>query len=121
MRTADLGSRVGPRLRARREELGWSQAKLAEAAGITPNYVGVLERGEKLPTLEMLEALADALGMSSAALLAEDERNADSWLDRVVSAARAIAPQYRPLVLAFLRAAASQRSRQPRGKPRPRK
>jgi transcriptional regulator with XRE-family HTH domain len=37
---------IGKRLRALREEGGWTQAQLAQAIGISPGAVSQLERGE---------------------------------------------------------------------------
>lgn len=102
MAIRDLGARLGNRIRARRELLGLSQAQLAEAAGVTPNYVGVLERGEKLPALETLEAFGEALGTSIGELLGEDEP--DRWADEAVALARAVPTERRALALALLRA-----------------
>ena len=56
----------------------FSPAQLAEAAGVTPNYIGVVERGEKVPTLETVDAFSRALGVPIGALLAEDAP--DVWI-----------------------------------------
>lgn len=105
MARRSFGARFGARLRAQREALGWTQAKLAEKAGVTSNYIGVLERGLKLPTLETLVVLAKALEMSPAALLG-DLRPKDHWLDDVLAVASAIPEPRRDLALAVLKAIA---------------
>ncbi|MGH7434838.1 MAG: helix-turn-helix domain-containing protein, partial [Polyangiaceae bacterium] len=51
MARSGIGPALGTRIRAQREAMGWSQAKLAEVVDLTPNYVGALERGEALPTV----------------------------------------------------------------------
>ena len=61
----------GNALRRLRTERGWSQERLAEAAGITLNYVGNLERGEQGPSLNILVRLARALDTDVPTLLAE--------------------------------------------------
>jgi transcriptional regulator with XRE-family HTH domain len=99
----DLGVLLGGRLRERRDAIGWSQAQLAEAVGVTPNYVGVIERGEKLPTLEVVEAASRALGVTVGALLS-DADVPDAWADQAAALARAVPASYRGLVLAVLRA-----------------
>jgi transcriptional regulator with XRE-family HTH domain len=98
----DIGVLLGGRLRERREAIGWSQAQLAEAVGVTPNYIGVIERGEKLPTLEVVEAASHALGVTVGALLADEAP--DAWADQAVALARAVPAAQRRLMLAVLRA-----------------
>jgi transcriptional regulator with XRE-family HTH domain len=44
-----------------REQRGWSQAQLAEAAGMTQSAVARFEAGGTTPTLPVLERLAMAL------------------------------------------------------------
>ncbi|MDH5674857.1 MAG: helix-turn-helix domain-containing protein [Myxococcales bacterium] len=58
------------RLRARRIELSLSQADVAEGAGVNASYVGLLERGERVPSLEVLASLCDALGLTMGELFA---------------------------------------------------
>ena len=60
---------AGQNIRWLRQQQRLSQAALAEAAGIGQTYVGQLERGQKNATLDVLSALANALGVSVAALL----------------------------------------------------
>ena len=46
-----------------------SQARVAKAAGVSVSYVSMLERGQRSPPLETLEALAKALRVSPFELL----------------------------------------------------
>ncbi len=56
---AEIGRRVAERRRAR----GWTQAQLAQAAGMPASAVGVIERGDREAYVSRLWALADALGI----------------------------------------------------------
>lgn len=56
-----LAYELGVAVRQRREEKGWSQAELARAAGMTQSAVARFEAGGTVPTLRILERLADAL------------------------------------------------------------
>ncbi len=52
---------VGESIRRVRQELGWTQAELAERAALSANYVARLERGELGPSLFVAFRLAEAL------------------------------------------------------------
>jgi transcriptional regulator with XRE-family HTH domain len=47
-----------------------TQEELAERAAIHPTYVGLVERGERNPSLDIAERIAAALGSSLAELIA---------------------------------------------------
>jgi len=51
-----------------------SQEELAGKANLHRNYVGLLERGLRMPTIAVVQQLATALGTSMSKLLAEVER-----------------------------------------------
>ncbi len=57
------------KLRFLRFMSGWSQEELAEAAGLHRTYVSSIERGERNVSLDNLERLADAFGVSLPDLL----------------------------------------------------
>ncbi|XVU27499.1 helix-turn-helix domain-containing protein [Actinoplanes sp. CA-054009] len=58
---ARLAFELGVSVRELRERRGWSQAQLAEAAGMTQSAVARFEGGGTVPTLPVLERLAAAL------------------------------------------------------------
>lgn len=51
----------GTTIRRLRERQGLTQAQLAELASLSPTYLGILERGENVPTLSVILQLAAAL------------------------------------------------------------
>ena len=61
---SDIAKAVGQRIRNYRTQKGLSQEKLAELSGCHPTYIGQLERGEKNATLESIERITAALGIS---------------------------------------------------------
>lgn len=60
---------LGRRVKERRQELQLSQENLAERAGISRNYLSIIERGEaRNISTGVLNQLADALELTSAEL-----------------------------------------------------
>jgi transcriptional regulator with XRE-family HTH domain len=61
-------------IRRRREQQGRTQEQLAEAAQISSTYLGILERGENVPTLSVILQLATALDVHPAELFRDYPR-----------------------------------------------
>lgn len=97
-----FGERFGARLRAGRRALGMSQEELAQKAGLSANYIGLIERGVKQPTLDSLARIAAAVQLSVGNLLGEGDEG-DDWLDEVRSVARTVPTNLKPIALAVLR------------------
>ena len=58
-----LVHQLGKIVKIRRKELGVTQPHLAELANISTNTLYKLEKGEANPSLEVLNKLAEVLGM----------------------------------------------------------
>ena len=52
-------------LKKHRKRLGITQPELAERAGLSTHYLGMIEVGRNFPTADVLERLAAALGIKS--------------------------------------------------------
>jgi transcriptional regulator with XRE-family HTH domain len=72
----DLQQRLGRNLRRLRVQQGLSQEHFAEVLKIHRTYVGGLERGERNPSLQVIERLAEELGVDPVSLLVEDAADA---------------------------------------------
>ena len=59
---------LGMRIKYLRQKLHWSQEDLALNANINKNYISDLENGRRNPSLEILERIANAFGISLAEL-----------------------------------------------------
>ena len=64
---------LGEVLRALREQRELSQERLAHDAGFHRNYVGMIERGERGPTVDALFRLARALSVRPRDVMAQVE------------------------------------------------
>ena len=56
--------KFGKKVRTLRNERGVSQEELGRIAKLHRTYIGMIERGEKNITLENVEKISDALGVS---------------------------------------------------------
>lgn len=64
-----LRETVAANIRRIRKEKNLSQEDLADQAGVNRNYVGMVERGENSPTVDVLEKFAEAMGVDPTVFL----------------------------------------------------
>lgn len=69
------GVSIGKKIRYYRESNKWTQEAFAEKTGLSLTYVGMIERGEKVPKLETFINIANVLGVSADILLADVLKN----------------------------------------------
>lgn len=62
---------IGRNIRKYRLMKKLRQEDLAERTNLTNNYIGAIERGEKLPSLETLIVIINALGVSADMILVD--------------------------------------------------
>lgn len=70
--TAKLARRLGTRLRELRTEAGITQERLAWECDLSKPYLSQVEAGKRLPSVAVLGAIADRLGLELADLVALD-------------------------------------------------
>lgn len=68
-----LRVRFGRAVRRLRNEAGYSQESFADRSKFHRTYMGSVERGETNISLDNIERIAKALGLTAAGLLAEAE------------------------------------------------
>ncbi|MDR6720891.1 helix-turn-helix transcriptional regulator [Paenibacillus sp. 2003] len=59
-----VNSLVGGNIRTTRQKRGLSQERLALKAGLNTSYLGQIERGEKSPTISVIDKIASALDVN---------------------------------------------------------
>ena len=62
---------IGRNIRKFRKERHLRQEDLAEKTGLSANYIGMVERGEKTPSLETLIRIINALRVSADVILSD--------------------------------------------------
>lgn len=66
---SDAAATFGARVRARRNELGKSQERLAADSGMHWTFIGQVERGQRNVSLHNIVKIADALGVDPGELM----------------------------------------------------
>ena len=61
-------NRFGEVVRKVRTAVGLTQEELADRSGLDRSYIGGVERGERNPTLTVIEKIAEGLGVTLAEL-----------------------------------------------------
>jgi transcriptional regulator with XRE-family HTH domain len=105
-REAKLARRIGAAVRQQRQLHGLSQEALAESVELSTHFIGLVERGQQLPSLTTLLALSRVLGVTLDSLLGSAESAAvpPTWEREAVAALRSVPRPFRPGVLSMLRA-----------------
>jgi transcriptional regulator with XRE-family HTH domain len=71
-------------VREARRRAGFTQAKLAERAGVPKSTVGRIESGARMPSTEMVERLVRAAGLDISVSLSEPDPGTDSMFERTL-------------------------------------
>lgn len=82
MKKLDYGS-MGKRIRQVRKAKGWSQGELAKKCGISMSFLGHIERGTRIMSLETFVSICEALDTGADELLwgvvSASEHMLDLW------------------------------------------
>lgn len=65
----DILIRFGKRIKQLRSEREWTQERLCEETGFHRTYIGMIERGERNPSLKSIEVFANAFELTVSELL----------------------------------------------------
>ena len=67
--------RFGARLKALRKESGLTQIELANKLSVHISYIGLLERGERIPSLPTLTRIAKFFGIKPSDFIIEEDKS----------------------------------------------
>ena len=70
----ELYKNIGNRLLLERWERHYTQEQMAELIGVSTGFYGMIERGEKAPSIERLVLIYEKLGTDITYLLTGDEK-----------------------------------------------
>jgi transcriptional regulator with XRE-family HTH domain len=106
-RDKDLGRKIGDAMAKARHDVGWTQERLAEALDISVVHAGLLERGQRLPSISTLISMAEVLDLSLDGLFLKKRQGGSKPVDEVSRLVNALDAGIRPMVIAFLKAGAA--------------
>ena len=76
---------LGQRIRKRREALNITQQELAQALGVTPQHISVVEQDKRVPSLTFLAKLSEKIGVSTDYLISGKLGQREIVLDPIVA------------------------------------
>ena len=90
---------LGQRLRQQRKRRGLTIEQLAEMIGLSKNYVSLIERGQKLPSMATLIKIVNSLHISADVLLCDEVESVSCVVDEELDQRiRALEPHQRKAV-----------------------
>lgn len=94
---------LSTRIKAARIEKGYTQSELARLAGISNVYLGEIERGMKMPSLNSFTKIVQALGVSADDILRDELPSGDRYIyDELTIKLKDLTPQQRKTAVDIL-------------------
>ena len=96
-------SALGQKLRQARQKKGYTQQVLAEIADIGNVYLGEIERGTKMPSLNIFIKLIEALDISADYILRDELTSGKEYIyDEITQKLKNLTPKQRKTVTDIL-------------------
>lgn len=86
---------LGKKLRQIRREKGYTQHELAQKAAISEAYLGEIERGLKMPSMNTFLKVTEALEVSTDSVLCEKPSSGGEEYNKIVEKLKELTPQQR--------------------------
>lgn len=80
-----MNTLLGQRIREQRKAKGWTMEQFSEKVELSPNYIGELERGIKIPSLETFIRIVEVLDVSADVLIRDSVAPASHVADDELS------------------------------------
>ena len=99
----NMYSQIGLVIKARRKALGYSQEDLADVVNRTPSHIGQIERGDSLPSVDVLIKIVEVLSIDGRQLFSTSE-NINEMTDITCMLSK-LEPQIRTFIIDIIRMA----------------
>jgi len=103
--------KIGMRVRRRRRQKGWTQGELAKRCGVSMSFIGHIERGSRVMSMETFITLCDVLDVSADGLLWDTVKVSDCNMQRMLDTAETGSPQNYELYVRIMESVAEVMSR----------
>ena len=96
MSIAKVSSILANRIRTIRNSRGWTQQRLAEEINVHPTYISRIESCKKLPTVYIINRIAEIFEIEAYELLLSDEKlgSADYKKKKIINILKESSPGY---------------------------
>lgn len=95
-------NKLGPAIKQKRKLMGITQEDLAERLNISISFAGQIERGEAMPSVEMLQLIVAELDLDPRALFGDEKVEVNEYTELCLIMRR-MSTQQRKLMLDFAR------------------
>lgn len=93
----NINIEIGANIQAAREQAGYTQERLAEILGFSPNHISAIERGVSAISLDALRKICSLFGVSADAIIfGKNEPNSET--NAIAEQLARIKPEYQPQV-----------------------
>ncbi len=95
--------RIGKRIKKARLSLNITQAVLADSCDICETYLSYIESGTRIPSLEVIDRIASALGTTISALLGDGQiGSSESYYTKIVKILEQYTPEEQGMIYMML-------------------
>lgn len=92
---------IGANIQAAREKAGYTQEKLSELIGVSPNHMSAIERGVSAVSLDALRTICGLFAVSADSIIFGRENPSDEMNNIARQLAR-VNPKYKPQISKLL-------------------
>lgn len=108
---------LGLRVRSLRQSRRWTQAELAEYAGLSPSYLAEVERGGRNPSVETILNIAAALDVSAGYLVDGLRHEPPAGMEKLAELWPALSKEMQSTLVQMASLLVSEKSAPPRRSP----
>jgi len=103
--------KIGMRIRRRRRQKGWTQGELAKRCGVSMSFIGHIERGSRIMSMDTFITLCDVLDVGADEILWDTVKVSDCKMQRMLDTAESASPKNYDLYVRIMESVAEVMSR----------